>query len=256
MDIRSKYLSLLMLAAAVVVVATAAVIALIGHYRYQRDLEGHLRYMLGNIAAEVETRLAFGLSLRSLRDIQTWLERTKALDPNIVSVEIHDRTMITRFSTDRGTVGTPLPDDWQATIERSGDGTWSLGAEDTLFVGVPILNPFGQRTGGVVMTFSTVETDATLDSTMLRLVAASLALLISFWLLGAFLAVVLLRGPRRRMEAARRSLAALGRDPDAPGDGIDAHGTPNVARFRVAAEAALAELKGHGEELRTIDESL
>lgn len=255
MDIRSKYLSLLMLAASAVVVATVTVIAIVGHYRYQRDLEGHLKYMLGNIAAEVETRLAFGLSLRSLRDIQGWLERTKALDPNIVSVEIHDRGLITRFSTDRGTVGTPIPADWSATMER-GESVWSLDGEDTLIVGVPILSPFGRRTGGVVMAFSTVETDATLENSLFRLTAASLILLVTFWVLAAFVAVVLFRGPRRRMERARLSLAALGRDAVAVDDPIDARGTPNVARFRAAAVTALGELHAHGEELKTIDESL
>lgn len=256
MDIRSKYLSLLMLAALAVVVATAAVIAIVGHYRYQRDLEGHLRYMLGNIAAEVETRLAFGLSLRSLRDIQVWLERTKALDPNIVSVEIHDRGDVTRFSTDRGTVGTPIPADWQSTIRHDEEQAWSIDGEDTLIVGVPILNPFGRRTGGVVMTFSTIETDATLDSSMIRLTAAALLLLVACWVLAAFLAVVLFHGSRRRMERARMALAALGRDATATDLEIDPRGTPGVARFRVAAVTALAELHAHGEELRTIDESL
>ncbi|WP_159910907.1 PDC sensor domain-containing protein [Pantoea sp. 18069] len=205
---------------------------LLDHWR-QQELQtmerAQLELTLLEIKDELEGELSLGTELQHTPRIQDLLESHLQKDPQLYSLDVLDQDGRALFSTDRGTVGEPLPPLAQAAALQGAarHRPWHALIESTPMMGVDMRTPFGETAGHVSATYASRATDYLSDpiltpALLLGLLATALAGMAAIWLATA---------PQRRLRQAQSlgrlaqidaQLAATGRRLDDGSQRLDA----------------------------------
>jgi hypothetical protein len=191
----------------------------------------------------IERNLQLGLPLSELQQVDPLIERVLASSPDIAAVDVFSPQGVTLFSTDRGAVGEPVPAAWLTAMETSRrEGGWRAEESDTVTLGRPLINDFGQVEGWLSLIVSRDALTAPL-SRVPGFVLETLPFALLGGLLAALAGAALLPRADRRLATVTAALAerkATAGGADALGRTVDAA----VKRTQEAeAELAAAEAR-------------
>lgn len=251
------------LAAAILSVALLAV-ALIGTLNYAYVTRTYLdlaserfSFVLYDLKGTIEN-LGLGVELADLRLLQDILEREKVRDDQILSIEVFDPAGMTLFSTDRGSIGDAVPEEWlRARGQTAAGATWRVVEHEAIVMGVPIVNDFDLVIGQVALSYSLGYYESRIADIASRLgtrYAAVLILLVPLLTIAAFLA---LRGTRRAFARMEQLLIAM-RDPaaDPAVAANDATLQPVFRRMAGRTAEALGDIRRATRDVQRLDDAI
>ena len=196
--------------AALALVLAAALFACIAYDATARALvwqvEQRAAVVLSDIARNVEARLNLGLRLAELSEVQDLLERERAKDEHVLSLEIFDGSGRIVFSTDRGLIGDPVPAAW-LRYSAASRTLWTATDFEAQVIGAPIRNSFEMLVGAAVLRYSSgafSENDAAL---LRRVAVATVLATVAALALLVLLSRQMLGHERRRLRASVALLA-------------------------------------------------
>jgi hypothetical protein len=205
---------------------------LLDHWR-QQELQtmerAQLELTLREIQGELEGELSLGLELPHNPRIQGLLEKHLPTDPQLHSLDVLDSAGRALFSTDRGTVGEPLPPPALAAALQGAarHRPWQALIESTPVMGLDLSQPFGENAGHVSATYATRTTGYFSDqlltpALLLTLLATALAGMTVGWLAAAPQRRLRRAQARGRLAQGEARLAATGQRLDEGAQRLDA----------------------------------
>jgi hypothetical protein len=208
---------------------------------YSSQVQSRYSFMVFTIKKRVEDSLNLGLALRQLRQVQDILEHEKQRDPQVIAVEVFDRRGEVLFNTDRGAIGTRVSDALVDALRGNPSHAFGLTDEDTLIVGLPLVNILGKVEGGVVLRYSAVYIDQGVSGLLLQLVK-SVALQMAAFAVVALVGLYLLFGKVGRklagMEHALTEVMSVGGHavPEAGSGEFEEHFAEFIAKTHEAVD--------------------
>jgi len=240
---------LAVLVAAMLVVA-CALTAVLNYLKFEKLLLGQQARVLEIVASDLaevfEHSMNLGVRLPGVPGAQALLERRRATDTLVDGLSVTDASGRILFDTDRQRIGEQVPP--YLLPPPAVSEAWHVRRGDRNWIGVPIVNSFGQAEGALLLAYGRDAVDARLDAILLSMARAALIGLAVAIPLGS--AAIFLAAGR-----ARRWFAALGQAmaPDATQAGAPAE----AAEFRAAVAGvteALAEAELRLEALAALPE--
>jgi hypothetical protein len=120
-----------------------------------RTAEANVDFLSTQLRETIEANVSLGLPLSDIRLVQDLIERAKLADPQVLAVEVFSPDGLSLFNTDRGSIGEPILPMWQLAIRyRIQNDRWRIEEFDTIVVGQPIRNDFGEPVGYLALTVS------------------------------------------------------------------------------------------------------
>lgn len=108
-----------------------------------------------------------GIALSQTENTQEILNRVKAGDDQILSVEVFEISGAEGnriFGTDSSVIGQKVPEAWVKAAERPDTTTWQFDEEQAFGVGIALINNFNKRIGGIVMRYSRAYQQGKIDA--------------------------------------------------------------------------------------------
>lgn len=145
------------LALVAILAFTLAMTTSFAYYKYETVysslVQSRYSFVVFTIKKKVEDSLSLGFALRQLRQVQDIIEREKVRDTQILAIEVYNANGEVLFDTDRGAIGTLVPDEWKESIRAAGSQPFGHVDDDTLIVGLPLVNSLGKAEGAVVLRY-------------------------------------------------------------------------------------------------------
>lgn len=104
-------------------------------------------FILSRADESIERSLHLGLALGEVNQASSALERAMSRSLSILGADVISVAGTTLYSTDRGALGEPIPDDWRIAIDDRHEEMWLAQSFDSVTMGRPITNDFGQIEG-------------------------------------------------------------------------------------------------------------
>ncbi|RAU22280.1 hypothetical protein CU669_09155 [Paramagnetospirillum kuznetsovii] len=231
------------LALVTILLCTLLVSGFFAYYKfesvYSSLVQSRYSFVVFTIKKRVEDNLNLGLALRQLRQVQDVLEREKTRDPQVIAVEVFDARGEVLFDTDRGAIGSKVPQDLIEAIRGGSSQAFGTTDEDNLIVGLPLVNNLGKVEGGVVLRYPAVYVNHGVTGLLLHLLKTGAEELAVFSALAALGLYVLFGGVGRKltgMEHTLNAVMASGGSALPGGDGFETHFAEFVAKSREAVE--------------------
>ena len=110
-----------------------------------------------DIKHSTEGSVNLGIPLSQTENTQEILNRVKAADEQILSVEVFavsgaDGNRL--FGTDAEGIGKKVPESWVNGAESKDSNTWQFDEPEAFGVGIALINSFNKRIGGIVVRYS------------------------------------------------------------------------------------------------------
>ncbi|CAA7627485.1 hypothetical protein [Magnetospirillum sp. SS-4] len=208
---------------------------------YSSQVQSRYSFMVFTIKKRVEDSLNLGLSLRQLRQVQDILEHEKQRDAQVLAVEVYDHRGEVLFDTDRGAIGGKVSDALVEAARGNPSQAFGLADEDTLIVGLPLVNALGKVEGGVVLRYSAVYVEQGVGGLLLEL-AKAVGVYLAIFAVVALAGLYLLFGRVGRklagMEHALTEVLSVGGHavPEAGGGEFEEHFAEFVDKTREAID--------------------
>ncbi|CAA7612711.1 hypothetical protein [Magnetospirillum sp. UT-4] len=242
-----------------ILVCTMALTAYFGYAKFAEQMSAQVQsrfsFVVFTIKRKVEDGLSLGFALRQLRQTQDTIELEKARDDRVLGIEIYDASGEVLFNTDRGGVGSAVPEAWIEVLKGAPGKAFSLTDEEAGVVGMPLVNTLGKVEGAVVLRYPAAYLEQGLGEMLGRL-AFELVLVVSgFAMVAAVAAYVLLGAVTRRLGAMEATLAKVMAEggeavPD-PGGGDDFE--VRFAEFVARSREAVEHIRDSTDEVERMD---
>lgn len=112
--------------------------------------DAHDAHLLATLEANVQSRLAIGLSLQQLGALQPAIELERANAPGVLSIDLFSDKGVLLYSTDRSAVGSQVPAEWVLALAQL--GRWHLQGQAERVIGARIEDDLGAAIGGIALT--------------------------------------------------------------------------------------------------------
>jgi hypothetical protein len=122
-----------------------------------------LSLFLSELREKVETDLRLGFDLREDRGAQAKIDELIRKDSTLHSIEIFDPTGKSLASTDRGTIGETVSQEWLRAMSASSGMFWSWSSDEEIVLGVPLKGGFGEIAGHIAVTYAPLDRTAEAD---------------------------------------------------------------------------------------------
>jgi hypothetical protein len=196
-----------------ILLSTMLLTALFGYYKFEDVLSSLVRsrysFVVFTIKHKVEDSLNLGLALRQLRQVQDIIELEKARDNQVFGIQVYDANGEVLFDTDRGAVGSRVPAGWTEPLTAAPGQPFGLAEEDSLLVGLPLVNTLGKVEGAVVLRYPVGYLKQELGNLLGRLALEFVLVLGGFGVLGILASSLLLGGVHDRLAAMKVALAKM-----------------------------------------------
>ncbi|MFL5346639.1 MAG: PDC sensor domain-containing protein [Hyalangium sp.] len=219
-------------AVAAILCFSIALVVLLNFAKFERTLielqQSRLRVLALDAKASTEAAIDLGLALPSVRDAQRIIARVSDMDPDIRGVVILDRQGIVLFQSGLHAT-THLPGSargraaWFEEAARARGGAWSRTDSKALVVGAPILNPFSQPVGLVLIAYDRHALDARAREFLHDFARQAMWPFIGGFALVCALMLVLLKPIGRRLQELEVALRRTG-EPTGPEGAQAPHG--------------------------------
>lgn len=201
-----------------ILLATMLTTAVFGYYKFEDVLSSLVRsrysFVVFTIKQKVEDSMNLGFSLRQLRQVQQIIELEKARDEQIQGIDVYDFNGEVLFDTDRGALGTRVPARWveplaQPFVTAGPSQQFSLIDEESVVVGLPLVNTLGKVEGAVVLRYPEAYLERELGNLLSRLALEFLVVLGGFAVVGVAASYVLLGVVGRRLGSMETTLGQV-----------------------------------------------
>lgn len=187
--------------------------ALFGYYKYEDVMSSLVRsrysFVIFTIKKKVEDSLNLGFALRQLRQVQETIELEKIRDEQVLGIEVYDSRGEVLFNTDRGGIGTSVPEKWLEPLAGQAGHAFSLMDEDSSVVGLPLVNNLGKVEGAVVLRYPTAYLERELGQLLGRLAIELVAVMAAFAVIAVLAATIVLGAVRRKLGAMETTLGRV-----------------------------------------------
>lgn len=241
-----------------ILLATMLMTGVFGYYKFGDVLSSlvssRYSFVVFTIKQKIEDRLALGLPLRQLRQVQDLMELEKARDDQILGIQIYDLNREVLFDTERGAIGSRVPAGWLEPLNVQGSQPFDLRDDDYALVGLPLVSTLGKVEGAVVLRYPAAYLERELGKLLGRLAVEFTAVLAGFSLIAVIAASVLLGGVHRRLQAMETTLGktlAQGGEALPPEDGQEFE--TRFAEFCGKAREAVEQIGEASEEVERLD---
>jgi hypothetical protein len=185
--------------------------------------ESRFQFSLNSVRAALEGGLHLGLLLPGLPGGQNLIDRRRAEERDILSIDVFDDAGRILFSTDSGGVAAQVPEAWRAPCLAARQTPWQSQDDIGALQCLSLVNAFDKTVGGVVMRYR-AATRTDLLSALLQRWHAGAALWLALLAVGGGLGWLAYQRIERRLDLARAALTgdAAGGAADAPGQDVRA----------------------------------
>jgi hypothetical protein len=235
----------MILVAVLVCMFAVGMAGFLNYFKYRSNAERILRERLvvtGNaIETNIQSSLALGLNFSDIGTLQATMDRERATDDLILSIEVFDIEGKPLYSTDRLRAMRNVPEAWQAAAQASRGGDWFVKNGSESAAGTAIQNNFGLPIGFVALRYSEDKVNSSH-----YVVARELALsTVAVFLVAAFFASMALLAVMRKLARDLASVEAALRsaDPQRPSTAVRKGPFGNaLRRFFERVRSAEAEI--------------
>lgn len=144
----------------ILVVACVAALSVFDSVRLA-ELDGvrreRLSLFLSELREKVETDIRLGFDLGEDRGGQAKIDELIRKDSTLRSIEIFDATGKSRASTDRGTIGEMVSQEWLRAMNASSGAFWTWSSDDEIVLGVPLKGGYGEVAGHIAVTYAPLD---------------------------------------------------------------------------------------------------
>lgn len=241
-----------------ILLSTMVMTGVLAYYKFGDVLSAlvssRYSFVVFTIKQKIEDRLALGLPLRQLRQVQDLMEMEKARDDQILGIQIYDLNREVLFDTERGSIGSRVPVGWVEPLSVQSTQPFTLNDEDNALVGMPLVSTLGKVEGAVVLRYPGAYLEHELGALLSRLAVEFAAVLVGFSLIAVIAASLLLGGVRRRLHAMETTLTkTLAEGGEAvPADGNQEFET-HFAQFCGKAREAVEQIGDASDEVERLD---
>ncbi len=222
--------------------------AFLNYGKFQRtftDLESsRFAFALNNIRDTVESGLDLGLSLENLANAEGVIEAEAAKDPQIALIVIFDDKGSVVHRSGNAEI-TKIPPTWTSEITLNPDKAWRVNEPETLVLGVPLVNNFGQIAGGIALRSDWSEQLALLQQMATRLMLGAI-------IITAITALITLIVVRFLVQHTQKTLAKMDKDLDTVQSKAVEETADEIARLTISTREARAQLNAAHRQLTQI----
>lgn len=185
---------------------------LLNFFKYRSNAERIIKERLvvtgSSIENSIQSSLALGMQFADLGTLPGTLERERATDDLILSIEVFDLEGLPLYSTDRLRAARSVPKAWLEAARLAGGKDWFVKRGTESAAGIAIQNSFGLVLGYLALRYSDEQVKASTSVVAGELALTTLGVFVAAAVLASF-ALVMTMGRVARdfesVEAAVRS---------------------------------------------------
>ena len=190
-----------MIGVAVIVCGFAVGMAgLLNYFKYRSTANGIVKERLlvtgRSIDSSIQSSLALGLQFADIGTLPGTMQRERATDDLILSIDIFDNDGRMLYSTDSLRMGRAVPGHWVEAARKADDEGWFTEHDDESAAGMKIENNFGLTMGHLVLRYSSERVQESIHAVGRQLAFGSLLM----FLLSAGLSSLALMRVMSRLE--------------------------------------------------------
>lgn len=208
----------MILVAVLVCLFAVGMAGFLNYFKYRSNAERILQERLvvtGNaIETNVQSLMALGLQFSDLGTLPGTLERERATDDIILSIEVFDTDGKPMYSTDRLRTQRSVPAAWLAAARQAGAYDWFVKNGSESAAGTAIQNNFGLTIGFVALRFSEEQVNATHNAVARDLALSTAAVFVVAATLASLALLAVMRRLSRELDAVEVALRSV--DPVRP----------------------------------------
>lgn len=241
----------MVLIAAMVCFFAVGMAGLLNFFKYRSTAEGIVMERLLVIGHTVENSiqqsLALGLQFSALDTLPATMEREKANDDLILSVEVFDIEGHPLYATDRRRAAREMPASWLVRAHRAGKADWSVRDGADSAAGVALENNFGLVVGYLAVRYDSARVRQAEVAVAWELAWVALGVYAVAATLASLALIAVMNRLSRQVLAIETALPSLGSRP-LPDEVKKGPFGPALVRFFAkvhAAEAQIGAVRGH-----------
>lgn len=172
----------MILVAVLVCMFAVGMAGFLNYFKYRSNAERILKERLvvtGNsIETNIQASMALGLQFSDLGTLPGTLERERATDDIILSIEVFDPEGKSLYSTDRLRASRSVPSAWLVAARKANGGDWFIKQGSESAAGTAVANNFGLLIGHVALRFSEDQVNASHRAVARELALTALAVFV------------------------------------------------------------------------------
>ncbi|CAA7619517.1 conserved hypothetical protein [Candidatus Terasakiella magnetica] len=241
-----------------ILVFTLLLAAFFAYYKfesvYSSLVQSRYSFVVFTVKKKVEDSLNLGLALRQLRQVQEIIEREKARDSQILSIQVYDAQGEVLFDTDRGAIGTFVGSGLVDAAKASSAQSFGATDDDMLIVGLPLVNTLGKVEGGILLRYPQAYVEHGVGGLLIQLSRTTAELLAVFSVLAVAGLYILFGRVSRKLGSMERTLGTVLSEggqavPEAGGDPFE----ERFAEFVTKSREATDHIREATEEIGRLD---
>jgi hypothetical protein len=191
-------------------------------FKYRSNAERILKERLVVTGTAIEnsirSSLALGLQFSDLGTLPGMLERERATDDVILSIEVFDTAGKPLYSTDRLRATRNMPEAWLAAARQAGGGDWFVKSGTESAAGIAIENSFGLVLGYSVLRYSEEQINRSTMNVARELAVSALGVFLAAAALASIVLLAVMHSLSRDLAAVEAALRSA--DPLRPSDAV------------------------------------
>lgn len=224
---------------------------LLNFFKYRSNAERIFKERLvvtgTSIENSIRSSLALGLQFADLGTLPAMLERERATDDQILSIEVFDTEGKPLYSTDRLRATRNVPGAWLAAARQAGGADWFVKAGTESAAGIAIQNSFGLVLGYLALRYSEEQINQSTAAVARDLAVSTFAVFAVAATLASFALLAVMRRLSRDFAAVEAALRAADpmRSPEAVRKGPFGRALRRFFDSTRAVEAEIARLRSN-----------
>jgi hypothetical protein len=177
------------------------------------------------IEGSIQASLQLGMQFNELSTLPQLMQREKASDRLVRSIDVFDANGQVIYSTERGRVGQKVPGSWNLAAERSKTTEWATEATDEYVAGISLRNAFDLTVGFLALRYSRDEVERAAASAGREILLAAIGAFLGIAIVAPLALVIVIRRferDLRTLEAAATHLEDRAQPPPPLGSAFDA----------------------------------
>lgn len=191
-------------------------------FKYRSNAERILKERLVVTGTAIETSirssLALGLQFADLGTLPGMLERERATDDLILSIEVFDTDGKPLYSTDRLRATRNVPDAWLAAARQARGADWFVKSGTESAAGIAIENSFGLVLGYLALRYSEEEVNRSTMKVARELAVSALGVFVAAAALASIVLLAVMHRLSRDLAAVEAALRSA--DPMRPSEAV------------------------------------
>jgi len=191
-------------------------------FKYRSNAERILKERLvvtgTSIEMSIRSSLALGLQFADLGTLPSMLERERATDDLILSIEVFDTDGKPLYSTDRLRAARNVPEAWLAAARQAKGADWFVKSGPESAAGIAIENSFGLLLGYVVLRYSEEQINRSTMNVARELAVSALGVFLAAAALASIVLLAVMHRLSRDLAAVEAALRSA--DPLRPSEAV------------------------------------